>query len=109
MTSFAWMATVTASTKRSGGISSGLEAAYAEQIASLKCLPLDPVSAEVVQRIPSLSFMESLQTAVEGSLNIVEGDLLVVGGTEYPIRAIEDWLWPPDAKVYMILYLEEKK
>jgi len=109
MASFAELASVTASTKRSGGIASGLEAAYAENIASLKCLPLDPVSADVVQSIPSLSFMESLQTAVEGGLDILEGDILVVAGTEYPIRAIEDWTWPPDAKVYQILYLEDKK
>ena len=46
---------------------------------------------------------------MEGGLDIIEGDILVVGGAEYPIRGIEDWLWPPDAKTYMILYLEDKK
>lgn len=109
MSSFSELASVSASTKRSGGIASGLEASYAESIASLKCLPLDPVSADVIQRIPTLSFMEALQTAVEGGLDIVEGDLLVVNSTEYPIRAVEDWHWPPDDTDCLILYLEDRK
>lgn len=109
MSSFAELASVIASTKRSGGIASGLESSYAESIASFKCLPLDPVSPEVAQGIEGLSFREILQTAVEGGLDIVEGDLLVVGSTEYPVRAVEDWTWPPDATDYLMLYLEDKK
>lgn len=110
MSSFAELASVTASTKRRGAVpGTGLEPAYTESIASLKCLPLDPVTPEIAMGIEGLSFREILQTAVEGGLDIVEGDLLVVGGTGYPIRAVEDWTWPPDAKTYMILYLEDKK
>lgn len=110
MASFAELASITASTKRRGSIpGSGLEPAYAEEIASLKCLPLDPVDAEVAQGIEGLSFREILQTSVEGGLDIVEGDLLVVGSTEYPVRVVKDWLWPPDATDYLILYLEDKK
>ena len=109
MSSFELMATVMASTRRSGGISDGLEAAYAEEIVSLKCLPLDPVSAEIAQGFEGLSFREILQTQVEGGLDIVEGDLLVVDSVEYPIRAIEDWTWPPDGKNCMLLYLENRK
>lgn len=109
MASFAELASVTASTKRSGGIASGLEASYAENIASLKCLPLDPVDADVAQGIEGLSFREILQTTVEGGLDIKEGDLLVVGATEYPIRLVKDWHWPPDNTDYRILYLEDKK
>lgn len=109
MSSFALMATVTASTKRSGGISSGLEAAYATEIVSLKCLPLDPVSAEIAQGFEGLSFREILQTQVEGGLDVVEGDLLVVNSTEYPIRAIEDRTWQPTSENYMVLYLEKPK
>lgn len=109
MASFAELASVTASTKRSGGIASGLESSYAENIASLKCLPLDPVSPEVAQGVEGLSFREILQTSVEGGLDIVEGDLLVVGGTEYPIRAVSEWTWPPDGTDYMTLLLEDVK
>ncbi len=107
MASFDRMATVTASTKRRGAIVSGLEPAYTEQIASLSCLPLDPVDPEIAMGIEELSFREVLQTAVEGGLNIVEGDLLVVGADEYPIRGVEDWEWK--GSMYKILYLEDRK
>jgi len=109
MSSFARLATVSASTKRSGGISGGLEAAYAVQIASLKCLPLDPVAPELAQEFEGLSFRELLQTSVEGGLDIKEGDLLVVGGNEYPIKSVANWTWPPDAKDYLTLVLLDRK
>lgn len=110
MASFAELASVTASTKRGGGIdANGLEIAYTENIASLRCLPLDPVSPEIAQGVEELSFREILQTAVEGGLDIVEGDILVVGSNEYPIRAVADWTWPPDATDWLMLVLEDRK
>ena len=115
--SFSRMATVTASTKRGGGIAgTGLEVAYTENLASLKCLPLDPVTpgttaslAAVGQGREGLAFREILQTTVEGGLDIIEGDILVVGSDEYPIRAVAEWTWPPDATDYMTLILEDRK
>jgi len=110
MASFAELASVTASTKRCGTIPvSGLEPTFATEIVTLKCLPLDPIAPEVALGIEGLGWQEILQTAVEGGLDIVEGDLLVVGITEYPIRAVADWTWPPDGTDYLILYLEDKK
>ena len=110
MSSFDQLASVTASTKRGGGYdANGLEIAYAEEIASLACLPLDPVDPQIALGIEGLGWQEALQTAVQGGLDIVEGDLLVVAGTKYPIRAVADWMWSPNAKIYMILFLEDKK
>jgi len=109
MASFAELASVTASTKRSGGITNGLETAYAVQIASLKCLPLDPVDPMLAQEFDGLTFRELLQTSVEGGLDIKENDLLVVGSKEYPIKAVSDWTWPPDAKNYLVLILVDRK
>jgi len=110
MASFERLATVTASTKRGGGYdANGLEVAYTENIASLACLPLDPIDPQIALGIEGLGWQEALQTAVQGGLDIVEGDLLVVAGTEYPIRAVADWTWPPSALAYMILFLEDKK
>jgi hypothetical protein len=103
------MATVTASTKRVGAIVGGLEPAPTENIASLKCLPLDPVDPEVGQGVEGLSFREILQTFAEKGLDIIEGDLLVVGSTEYPIRAVADWFWGPDTADYIRLLLEDIK
>ena len=109
MASFAELASVTASTKRSSGIADGLESGYTEEIASLKCLPLDPVSPEVAQGVEGLSFRELLQTSVEGGLDILEGDILVVGSDEYPVRAVSEWTWPPDGTDYLVLLLEDAK
>jgi len=107
MASFDEMATVTASTKRSAGIVDGLEAGYVENIASLKCLPLDPISPELSLGIEGLGWRETLQTYTEGGLDIVEGDLLVVGSTEYPVRAVAEWTWR--GSEYSMLYVEEVK
>lgn len=108
--SFARMATVTASTKRSGGVdANGRELAYAEEIASLKCLPLDPVTPEIAMGFTGLAFREILQTACEGGLDVVEGDILVVGSDEYPIRAVADWTWPADGTDTLTLTLEDRK
>ena len=109
MASFAELASVTASTKRSGGIVDGLETAYAVQIASLKCLPLDPVDPLLAQEFEGLTFRELLQTTVEGGLNIIENDLLVVGSKEYPIKSVANWTWPPDAKDFLTLILVDRK
>lgn len=107
MASFDEMASVTASTKRSGGITDGLETAYAESIASLKCLPLDPVDPDMVLGIEGLGWREMLQTATEGNLDIVEGDLLVVATVEYPVRAVAEWEWR--GSEYKMLFLEQIK
>lgn len=109
MPSFDELATVTASTKRRGAIVDGLETGYAENIASLKCLPLDPVSPDLVLGIEGLGWRETLQTTVQGGLDIVEGDFLVVVTVEYPIRAVADWTWPPTGDDYQVLYLEDLK
>jgi len=109
MASFAELASVTASTKRTGGITNGLEVGFATNIASLKCLPLDPVDPNLALEFEGLTFRELLQTAVQGGLDIVEGDQLVVGSKTYPIKAVSNWTWPPDATDYLILILVDKK
>lgn len=108
MSSFDRVATVTGSTKRGGGIdANGLEIAYTTHIASLKCLPLDPVSPEIAQGFEGLSFREILQTATQGNLDIVEGDILSVDGVDYPIRAVAEWTWKGDE--FNTLTLEDRK
>ena len=107
---FRRMAMVTASTKRRPAVSGGLVGSAATEISSLKCTPLDPVDPELRQRIPNVAAsQELLQTFVQGGLDIQEGDLLVVGSTEYPIRACGDWYWPHDAADYVALVVEDVK
>ncbi len=106
---FGRFATVTASTKRPPAKASGKRGSPAENIASLKCLPLDPVDAEIRVRFGLEGPMELRQTFVQGGLDIAEGDLLVVGSTEYPIRAVGDWTWGPDNADYVHLIVEDLK
>lgn len=97
MTSFAHMATVTASTKRIPAISSGKRGTPVTNIASLKCTPLDPIGTQPgaeVTRNPTLGTPGNvLETFVDATVDIVAGDRLVVGTREYPVRVVEDWTW----------------
>ena len=108
-TAFTRFATVTASTKRSPAVAGGKRGAPTTNIASLSCMPLDPIDSEIRERFGLSSPMELLQTFVQGGQDIKEGDLLVVSSTEYPIRAVGDWNWPPDNANYLHLIIEELK
>ena len=104
---FTLLASVTASTKRPPAAASGKIGAAATSISSLKCTPLDPVDAEMRQRLPQLAqYGELLQTFVQGGLDIREGDVLTVSSVDYPIRAVEDWHWRADNADYDRMILE---
>lgn len=104
--SFLQQATVTASTKRAS-VSGGKRGTPTTQISSLLCTPLDPVDQELRERLGLRGAHEVLQTFVDGSLDIAEGDTLVVGASEYPIRAVGNWSWR--GSVYRHLIIEELK
>lgn len=110
MTSIAFrrMAVETAATKRAPAPSSGLVGAAAVYLTGLRCTPLDPVNAEIAQRLGLDTPHEVLQTFAEGQHDIREGDILVCNDKSYPIRAVEDWRW--DARtVTQRLVLEQLK
>jgi hypothetical protein len=107
--SFSRLAVVTASTKRSPTISGGKRGDPVTNVASLTCTPLDPVDAEVRQRLMLDSPNIILETFVQASVDIQVGDTLVVGSTEYPIKALEDWYWPPDQTTYRHVFVEKLK
>lgn len=107
MSSFDRLATETASTKRSPGISEGRRGEPTTQIASLSCTPLDPVDAEIRERLALDAPHELLQTFVTGAPDIREGDILVYGSVEYPIRSCAEWKWRDTT--YLHLVVEEIK
>jgi hypothetical protein len=109
MSAFGHLATVTASTKRAAAPVSGKTSAPVANLTSLKCTPLDPVDAELSKRLGLDTPHELLQTFVDGGLDIREGDTLTVGSVDYPIRACEDWTWPPSKKAYRRLVVEDLK
>jgi len=102
--SFAKMATVTASTKRVPAIGvDGTRGAAATNVASLTCTPLDPVDPELKETLRLETAHTVLETYVDGSIDIVIGDILVVGSTEYLIRAAEDWTYRSSKYLHLIL------
>lgn len=58
--------TVTASTKRAPALVDGKRGAPATNLTGIKCMPLDPADAEVVQRLGLETPHELLQTIVDG-------------------------------------------
>lgn len=109
MGGFRRFATVTASTKRAPAISGGKRGTPVTEIASLRCTPLDPVDAELRQRLSLETPHELMQTFVDGALDVVEGDILTVGGVDYPIRAVENWTWRHQGSDFRRLILEDLK
>ena len=101
--SFSRLATETASTKRPPAISGNKRGVPVTQIASLSCTPLDPVQPDLKQRMGLNSPHELLQTFVEGTASIVEGDVLVYASKDYPIRAVGDWKWRSTLYVHLIV------
>ena len=107
---FTLMASTTASTKRRA-VADGNELfqAPAASISSLSCTPIDALDPEIaihagLTGVPFTAF----QTFVQSGLDIVAGDVLVVGSQEYYIRSIEPYEWTPDSNaVYMRLVLEK--
>jgi hypothetical protein len=103
MPSFATLATETASTKRPPTISGGRRGTATANIASLSCTPLDPVDSEIRQRLVLDTPHEVLQTFVDGSLDIREGDILTYQGQDYPVRACAEWKWRGSLYLHLIL------
>lgn len=101
--SFARMATVTASTKRNPGVIGKQQGEPVTYIASLACTPLDPVDPEVRQTLGLGTPHLVLETFCDGSLDIREGDTLVVDGVDYPVRAAEVWAWGDSQYLHLII------
>ena len=107
--SFTLMASTTASTKRRPAADGNeLFQVPATNIASLACTPIDSMAPETVINADLGAPFTIFQTFVQGGLDIVAGDVFVVGSQEYAIRAIEPYEWTPDSSaVYMRLILEK--
>lgn len=107
MSAFDRLATETASTKRSPTVSGGRRGTATTSVASLSCTPLDPVDPELRERLALSTPHELLQTYVRGDPDILEGDIFVSSGSEYPIRSCAEWKWSSD--VFLRLILEDLK
>lgn len=106
--SFDKLKTEDASTKRAGEVdSSGLSGGLETKIASLDCLPVDPITPELAQ-IAGLDVWVGLyQTMVDGDLDILAGDQFIAASKTYKVRAVADWDWCPETDVMSLLVLED--
>lgn len=107
--SFTYMATVTAYTKRPPAMQDGVRGEPEIHATNLRCTPLDPIDPELRERLQLSTPHELLQTFIAGDADVREGDILVVGGREYPVRAVGDWWWRPEDADYRWLVLEDLK
>jgi len=113
MSSMTRLMTVTASTKRAIA-TSGKYATPTTYIASLACLPIDPVPLGESSDRPVRNVLGSplglFETVVVGGQDILPGDILTVSTQDYNIRMAEPWAASTNGlDAYMKLTLEKVK
>ena len=105
---FSQFATTTASTKRSPAAVDGKIGSPETYLAGLSITPLMPLDQETALSLALNSPREAKQTFVDTILDIEEGDVLVVGSTEYAVRSVAEWNGGTDQS-YVHLIVEEIK
>lgn len=112
--SFRRIANVTASTKRPPAMDSqGQRGDPEPHLSEVKVTPLDPAETQVARDLAFRLQQENnrvytlLQSFTELSNDVLEGDVLVVAGREYPVRMVGVWTWRKSE--YLHLVLEEPK
>ena len=81
--------TVTVSTKRAV-VTDLKRAAATTYLTGLYAAPLDPVDPGLKATLELNTPHELLQTTINGSPDILAGDILVVGSSEYPILSVAE-------------------
>lgn len=91
------LATETLSVKRPPAVTNGKRGAPSAVagLASLSCTPLYPVDTakaqELAQRLKLPTTIVLLETFVVGRRDVRHGDVVTVGGADYPVRAVAPW------------------
>jgi len=89
------LCTVTASTKRNPAPVAGRIGAPVTSLSSLAVTPLWPAGAETVRTLDLNSpreFKECYHVPMTTTLpDVLEGDILVVGETDYPVHYVGEW------------------
>ena len=106
--SFSSFASVTASTKRNPAAVAGKIGEPVENLTGLQITPLMPLDPETAVTLPLGSPREAKQTFIDTIVDIVEGDVLVVVGTEYAVRSVAEWKGGMDQS-FLHLVVEEIK
>ena len=89
------LASVSASTKRNPAPVGGKIGSPTTNLTGLSVLSPMPVTPEIKEIYEIKSPRETFVTYIEGSPDIVEGDILVISSTEYHIKAVGGWKASP--------------
>lgn len=103
--SFSRVATVTASTKRPPVISGGKAGAPTTNLTNIKTtrLVLADDAKELRETYQLGTLTNIFQCFTQGDLDILTGDVLIIGSTEYPIRLVQAWPFGDDVRKRLIL------
>lgn len=108
MTAFDKLAKKSASTKRAPTATAAKHVgAAAENLSGLRCTPLDQSVPESMRELVIDAPYVPLVTVIHGDHDILAGDVLVVDGVEYPIRAVRRFDWRDSE--YRVLIVEEPR
>lgn len=102
--SFNRLTTVTADTKRRADPRN----APTVNLQNIKITPLMPVDKSIAFRM-GLETPHELLQAFTSETDIREGDYLVIGAAEYPVKAVGSWAWRPDGGERLVVLVEELK
>jgi hypothetical protein len=102
------MSTLACTTKRAPTASTdgrvGTATAY---LTGLRCMPLDPNTPESMREAATDINYRPLFTLIDGVHDIIEGDVLVVAGQDYPIHNVQRYDWR--GSEYRLLMVEDRK
>jgi hypothetical protein len=107
--SFDLLASTTASTKRDPAAVSGIIGAKTTHLTGVSIFPLAPLDQQVSQLLGLTAVAGELWQTFTRETDIREGDVLAVGGTDYPVRAVGDWPWRPSGADRVVVVVEETK
>jgi len=97
----------TISTKRSPSAAGGKVSAAVANLSSVAATELMPVDADLREQVPELAtYARTWQLFVGNGVDIQEGDRVVIGSAEYPVRYVEVWPWPDDTTFTRVVVAE---
>lgn len=97
-TSFSFIATITANTKRAS-----LTAGYQDNLNAIPCTPLAPLDAQTQLRLDLKTPHVTFETFFDNEPDIKKGDLLVVGSVEYPVIRVAPWPWLTTKRLHVVV------
>lgn len=103
---FYLMATELVDTKRLPPLVGGKRGEPELHLTAVQCTPLDPVSEQTINRLRLQTPHTVRECYMEGTVDVIKGDVLVLDGRDYPVREVESRRWPGDNTHYLHVVVE---